>query len=158
MLITFTLNGTRVTRDLDPARRLVNVLREDFHLTGTKEGCGEGECGACTVLMDGEAVHSCLVLAGQAEGREITTIEGLMENGRLNIMQDAFVRHVAMQCGYCTPGMIMSAMGLLLKNPDPAEDEARTALSGNICRCTGYEQIIAAVLDAAKELREAGKL
>ena len=158
MLITFTLNSTRVTRDLDPARRLVNVLREDFHLTGTKEGCGEGECGACTVLMDGEAVHSCLVLAGQVEGREITTIEGLVENGRLNIMQDAFVRHVAMQCGYCTPGMIMSAMGLLLKNPDPAEDEARTALSGNICRCTGYEQIIAAVLDAAKELREAGKL
>lgn len=155
MLITFTLNGTR---DLDPARRLVNVLREDFHLTGTKEGCGEGECGACTVLMDGEAVHSCLVLAGQAGGREITTIEGLMENGRLNIMQDAFVRHVAMQCGYCTPGMIMSAMGLLLKDPDPAEDEVRTALSGNICRCTGYEQIIAAVLDAAKELREAGKL
>lgn len=158
MLITFTLNGTRVTRDLDPARRLVNVLREDFHLTGTKEGCGEGECGACTVLMDGEAVHSCLVLAGQVEGREITTIEGLVENGRLNIMQDAFVRHVAMQCGYCTPGMIMSAMGLLLKDPDPTEEEVRTALSGNICRCTGYEQIIAAVLDAAKELREAGKL
>ena len=158
MLITFTLNSTRVTRDLDPARRLVNVLREDFHLTGTKEGCGEGECGACTVLMDGEAVHSCLVLAGQVEGREITTIEGLVENGRLNIMQDAFVRHVAMQCGYCTPGMIMSAMGLLLKNPDPTEDEIRTALSGNICRCTGYEQIIAAVLDAAKELREVGKL
>ena len=158
MLITFTLNGTRVTRDLDPARRLVNVLREDFHLTGTKEGCGEGECGACTVLMDGEAVHSCLVLAGQVEGCELTTIEGLVENGQLSIMQDAFVRHVAMQCGYCTPGMIMSAMGLLLKNPDPAEDEVRTALSGNICRCTGYEQIIAAVLDAAKELREAGKL
>lgn len=158
MLITFTLNGTRVTRDLDPARRLVNVLREDFHLTGTKEGCGEGECGACTVLMDGEAVHSCLVLAGQVEGREITTIEGLVENGRLNIMQEAFVRHVAMQCGYCTPGMIMSAMGLLLKNPNPAEDEIRTALSGNICRCTGYEQIIAAVLDAAKKLRKAGKL
>lgn len=158
MLITFTLNGTRVTRDLDPARRLVNVLREDFHLTGTKEGCGEGECGACTVLMDGEAVHSCLVLAGQVEGRELTTIEGLVENGQLSIMQDAFVRHVAMQCGYCTPGMIMSAMGLLLKNPDPTEEEVRTALSGNICRCTGYEQIIAAVLDAAKELREAGKL
>lgn len=147
-----------MTRDLDPARRLVNVLREDFLLTGTKEGCGEGECGACTILMDGEAVHSCLVLAGQVEGREITTIEGLVENGRLNVMQDAFVRHVAMQCGYCTPGMIMSAMGLLLKNPDPAEDEIRTAVSGNICRCTGYEQIIAAVLDAAKELREAGKL
>ena len=143
---------------MDPARRLVNVLREDFHLTGTKEGCGEGECGACTVLMDGEAVHSCLVLAGQVEGRELTTIEGLVENGQLSIMQDAFVRHVAMQCGYCTPGMIMSAMGLLLKNPDPTEEEVRTALSGNICRCTGYEQIIAAVLDAAKELREAGKL
>lgn len=158
MLITFTLNGTCVTRDLDPARRLVNVLREDFHLTGTKEGCGEGECGACTILMDGEAVHSCLVLAGQVEGCEITTIEGLVENGRLNIMQDAFVRHVAMQCGYCTPGMIMSAMGLLLKDPDPTEEEVRTALSGNICRCTGYEQIIAAVLDAAAELREAGKL
>lgn len=158
MLITFTLNGARVTRDLDPARRLVNVLREDFLLTGTKEGCGEGECGACTILMDGEAVHSCLVLAGQVEGREITTIEGLVENGQLSIMQDAFVRHVAMQCGYCTPGMIMSAMGLLLKNSNPTEEEVRTALSGNICRCTGYEQIIAAVLDAAKELREARKL
>lgn len=139
MLITFTLNGSPVSRDLDPARRLVNVLREDFRLTGTKEGCGEGECGACTILMDGEAVHACLVLAGQIEGREIVTIEGLAENGKLSIMQDAFVRHVAMQCGYCTPGMIMSAMGILLKNPDPTEEEVRTALSGNICRCTGYE-------------------
>lgn len=94
MLITFTLNGSPVSRDLDPARRLVNVLREDFRLTGTKEGCGEGECGACTILMDGEAVHACLVLAGQIEGREIVTIEGLAENGKLSIMQDAFVRHV----------------------------------------------------------------
>lgn len=158
MLITFTLNGSPVSRDLDPARRLVNVLREDFRLTGTKEGCGEGECGACTILMDGEAVHACLVLAGQIEGREIVTIEGLAENGKLSIMPDAFVRHVAMQCGYCTPGMIMSAMGILLKNPDPTEEEVRTALSGNICRCTGYEQIIAAVFDAAKELREAKKI
>ena len=158
MLITFTLNGSPVSRDLDPARRLVNVLREDFRLTGTKEGCGEGECGACTILMDGEAVHACLVLAGQIEGREIVTIEGLAENGKLSIMQDAFVRHVAMQCGYCTPGMIMSAMGILLKNPDPTEEEVRTALSGNICRCTGDEQIIAAVFDAAKELREAKKI
>lgn len=158
MMIAFTLNGKRVERELDPARRLVNVLREDFHLTGTKEGCGEGECGACTVLFDGEAVHSCLVLAGQLSGHEVVTIEGLAQDGRLSIMQEAFVRHVAMQCGYCTPGMIMSAMGLLLRSPEPTEDELRTALSGNICRCTGYEQIMAAVLDAAKELREAGKI
>ena len=158
MMITFTLNGKRVERELDPARRLVNVLREDLHLTGTKEGGGEGECGACTVLFDGEAVHSCLVLAGQLGGHEVVTIEGLAQDGRLSIMQEAFVRHVAMQCGYCTPGMIMSAMGLLLRSPEPTEDELRTALSGNICRCTGYEQIMAAVLDAAKELREAGTI
>lgn len=137
---------------------LLTFCARTFALPAPKKAAEKENAAPCTILMDGEAVHACLVLAGQIEGREIVTIEGLAENGKLSIMQDAFVRHVAMQCGYCTPGMIMSAMGILLKNPDPTEEEVRTALSGNICRCTGYEQIIAAVFDAAKELREAKKI
>jgi len=154
MTVTFILNGKKVSRDLAPERRLIDVLREDFLLTGAKESCGEGECGACTILMDGEAVHACMVLAGQLEGHEILTIEGLAQNGELDIIQNAFVEHVAIQCGFCTPGMIMSTKGLLLKNPDPTEEEIRIALSGNVCRCSGYTQILAAVRDAAKKLRE----
>lgn len=154
MIVNFILNGKAVSRDLAPQRRLIDVLREDFLLTGAKESCGEGECGACTVLLDGEAVHSCLVLAGQLEGHEVLTIEGLAQNGELDIIQNAFVEHVAIQCGFCTPGMIMSTKGLLLKNPDPTEEEIRIALSGNVCRCSGYTQILAAVQDAAKKLRE----
>jgi len=154
MTVTFILNGKKVSRDLAPERRLIDVLREDFLLTGAKESCGEGECGACTILMDGEAVHACMVLAGQLEGHEILTIEGLAQNGELDIIQNAFVEHVAIQCGFCTPGMIMSTKGLLLKNPDPTEEEIRVALSGNVCRCSAYVQILAAVRDAAKKLRE----
>ena len=157
MLIHFTLNGKPVAADLPPERRLLDVLREDFLLTGTKEACGEGECGACTILLDGEAVHACLLPVGQVEGRSVETIEGLMENGQLDVIQQAFVDHAAIQCGFCTPGMIMSTKGLLLKHPDPTEEEIRTALSGNICRCTGDVQTVAAVKDAAKRLREVAR-
>ena len=157
MLIRFTLNGKSVAAELPPERRLLDVLREDFLLTGTKEACGEGECGACTILLDGEAVHACLIPVGQVEGRSVETIEGLAENGQLDVIQQAFSDHAAIQCGFCTPGMIMSTKGLLLKNPDPTEEEIRTALSGNICRCTGYVQTVAAVKDAAKRLREVAR-
>ena len=157
MLIQFTLNGKPTAAELPPERRLLDVLREDFLLTGTKEACGEGECGACTILLDGEAVHACLIPVGQVEGRSVETIEGLMENGQLDVIQQAFVDHAAIQCGFCTPGMIMSTKGLLLKHPDPTEEEIRTALSGNICRCTGYVQTVAAVKDAAKRLREVAR-
>lgn len=154
MEISFILNGRPVTIHTEPERRLIDVLREDFFLTGAKEGCGEGECGACTILMDGKAVHACMVLAGQLSGHEILTVEGLAQNGELDIIQRAFVEQVAIQCGYCTPGMIMSTKGLLLQNPDPSEEDIRIALSGNICRCSGYVQIVAAVRQVAKQLRE----
>ncbi|MBR3749824.1 MAG: (2Fe-2S)-binding protein [Firmicutes bacterium] len=154
MIVKFVLNGELVSPDLDPSRRLIDILREDFFLTGAKEGCGEGECGSCTVLMDGLPVHSCLVLAGQLEGHEVLTVEGLAKNGELDLLQNAFVENNAVHCGFCTPGMIMSAKGLLMKNPDPAEAEIREALSGNICRCSDYRQIVMAVKDAAKRLRE----
>ena len=154
MIVKFVLNGELVSPDLDPSRRLIDILREDFFLTGAKEGCGEGECGSCTVLMDGLPVHSCLVLAGQLEGHEVLTVEGLAKNGDLDLLQNAFVENNAVHCGFCTPGMIMSAKGLLMKNPDPSEDEIREALSGNICRCSDYRQIVMAVKDAAKRLRE----
>ena len=154
MIIRFILNGQNVSKDLDPSRRLIDVLREDFLLTGAKEGCGEGECGSCTVLLDGRAVHSCLVLAGQLEGHEVLTVEGLAENGELDAIQTAFIENSAIHCGFCTPGMIMSAKALLLQNPDPSGEEIREALSGNICRCSDYRQIVMAVKAAAKKLRE----
>lgn len=154
MIVKFVLNGELVSPDVDPSRRLIDILRDDFFLTGAKEGCGEGECGSCTVLMDGLPVHSCLVLAGQLEGHEVLTVEGLAQNGELDLLQNAFVENNAVHCGFCTPGMIMSAKGLLMKNPDPTEDEIREALSGNICRCSDYRQIVMAVKDAAKRLQE----
>ena len=157
MQIELIVNGKTERLDVPGGKRLLDVLREDLHLTGVKEGCGEGECGACTVLMDGEAVHSCMVLAGQLTGHSITTIEGLEQDGRLGVLQNAFVEQGAVQCGYCTPGMIMSAAGLLNRTPDPTEEEIRVALSGNICRCSGYVQIVAAVKAAAKILRQEGK-
>jgi carbon-monoxide dehydrogenase small subunit len=157
MTVTFVLNGQTVKCDLDPARRLIDVLREDFLLTGAKEGCGEGECGSCTVLMDGKAVHSCLVLAGQLEGHEILTVEGLAADGELDVLQNAFIENSAIHCGFCTPGMIMSAKGLLMADPDPFEQQIREALSGNICRCSDYRQIVMAVKAAAKKLQEVGK-
>ena len=152
MRLNFLVNGDPVSLDTDPQRRLLDILREDLGLTGTKEGCSEGECGACTVLMDGEAVHSCLTLAAQLNGRHVETIEGLEKSGELDILQRAFVEEIAVQCGFCTPGMIMSAKALLLKNPNPTPEEIRTALSGNICRCSGYVQIVNAVSRAAREM------
>lgn len=154
MKLSFYVNNRLVQLETDPDRRLLDILREDLSLTGTKEGCAEGECGACTVLLDGEAVHSCLTLAVQLEGRHVVTIEGLSETGELDILQKAFVEEIAIQCGFCTTGMIMSAKALLLKNPTPTEEEIRVALSGNICRCSGYVQIVRAVDRAARELRE----
>ena len=156
MKLSFYVNNRLVQLETDPDRRLLDILREDLSLTGTKEGCAEGECGACTVLLDGEAVHSCLTLAVQLEGRHVVTIEGLSETGELDILQKAFVEEIAIQCGFCTSGMIMSAKALLLKNPTPTEEEIRVALSGNICRCSGYVQIVRAVDRAARELREVG--
>ena len=156
MKLSFYVNNRLVQLETDPDRRLLDILREDLSLTGTKEGCAEGECGACTVLLDGEAVHSCLTLAVQLEGRHVVTIEGLSETGELDILQKAFVEEIAIQCGFCTTGMIMSTKALLLKNPTPTEEEIRVALSGNICRCSGYVQIVRAVDRAARELREVG--
>ncbi len=149
MKISFKVNGRSFIEDVDPTLRLIDVLREKLGLTGTKEGCEEGECGSCTVIFDGAAVCSCLVMAPQLEGKEIYTVESLGEDGQLELLQKAFVRNGAVQCGYCTPGMLMSAKALLMKNPNPTETEIRIALSGNLCRCTGYNQIVKAVKEAA---------
>lgn len=156
MILHFILNSKPVFKDLDPSRRLIDVLREDFLLTGAKEGCGEGECGSCTILMDGLPVHACMVLAGQLDGHRLLTIEGLSASGELDILQQAFIENNAVHCGFCTPGMIMAAKGLLMQNPDPTEEEIRTAISGNICRCSDYRQIVMAVKDAAARLRAQG--
>jgi len=153
--ITVRVNGVLETAQVDPRRSLLAFLRDDLDLTGAKEGCNEGECGACVVLVDGKPINSCLMLAVEADGREITTIEGLARDGVLHPLQRAFLRHHALQCGFCTPGMILTAAGLLAENPDPTEDEVRRALSGNLCRCTGYRQILDAVREAAAELRGA---
>ena len=154
MKLRFILNGQAIELEAPPEKRLIDLLREDLHLTGAKEGCGEGECGSCTVLLDDAAVHACLVLAGQIDGHSVTTIEGLGKDGELDPLQTAFIENMAIQCGYCTPGMIMAARGLLLKNPDPSEAEIRNAISGNICRCAGYAQIIQAIQAAAKAYRK----
>lgn len=152
MQISLTLNGKLRRADVEADTRLIDMLRGEFLLTGVREGCGAGECGACTVLLDGEAVCSCIVPAVQADGASVTTIEGLEENGELDVIQKAFIEHDATQCGFCTPGMIMSAKALLLKNPTPTRDDIKRAIAGNICRCTGYIPIVDAVEDAAKRL------
>lgn len=152
MRLDFFVNNAPVSLETEPQRRLLDILREDLGLTGTKEGCSEGECGACTVLLDGLAVHSCLTLAAQLQGRHVTTIEGLEQSGELDVLQRCFMEEVAVQCGFCTTGMIMSAKALLLQNPNPSSEEIRTALSGNICRCSGYVQIVNAVSRAAREM------
>lgn len=150
MKLKFTLNGRPVEVETHPGRRLLDLLRDDLGLTGVKEGCGEGECGACTVLVDGKLRLSCLTAAIQVEGKEVTTIEGLARDGKLHPIQRAFVETAGVQCGFCTPGFIMAAYALLAENPDPTPEEVRAWLSGNLCRCTGYEQIVEAVLLAAK--------
>lgn len=152
--IRFTINGTEVTLSVLGHMRLLDLLRNQLGLIGTKEGCGEGECGACTVIVDGRAVNSCLYPALEVEGKSVTTIEGLQKNGNhLSVIQRAFVENGGIQCGFCTPGMIMSTKSLLDKKSDPTEEEIREALLGNLCRCTGYVQIIEAVRSAAKQLR-----
>jgi aerobic carbon-monoxide dehydrogenase small subunit len=151
--VTLTVNGVRHESDIEPRQLLVLHLRETLGLTGTNVGCDTTNCGACTVLLDGESVKSCTVLAVQADGHEVTTIEGMSTNGDLHALQEAFHRDHGLQCGYCTPGMIMAAAGYLAKNPQPNEAQVRLALEGNLCRCTGYVNIVKAVLDAAAEMR-----
>lgn len=151
--LKFILNGKQVEVSAEPFIRLIDLLRDKFDLTGTKEGCGVGECGACTVLMNGRAVNSCLVLAGQIIGSEILTIEGLANHNALHPLQKNFLLHGAIQCGFCTPGMVLSASALLDKNSNPTEEEIKDAISGNLCRCTGYKQIIDAVKETSKELQ-----
>jgi aerobic-type carbon monoxide dehydrogenase small subunit (CoxS/CutS family) len=146
--LTFTVNGGVRTITTEPHRTLLNVLRENLDLISVKEGCAQGDCGACVVIMDGFAVNSCLVLAPQAQGSEIITAEGLAQNSELHPLQKMFIEKWAFQCGYCTPGMLMSCYALLLHNPNPTPDEVMDAISGNLCRCTGYQAIIDAVLAA----------
>ncbi|MEE8498340.1 MAG: (2Fe-2S)-binding protein [Acidimicrobiia bacterium] len=148
--LTLTVNGTGYSVDVEAHHTLLHVLRDVFELTGSKECCAEGECGACTVLIDGRSVNSCLMLAVEADGREITTVEGLASEGRLSPLQEAFLDEGAAQCGFCIPGQLMSATELLARNPDPTVDEVHDGLVGNLCRCAGYKQITAAVLAAAK--------
>jgi len=154
MRIRLTVNGTAYEREVDAEMRLLDLLRDELQLTGTKEGCGEGECGACTVLLDNRPVNSCLVLAPQTDGREVVTIEGLADGDRLHPVQQAFVDAGGVQCGFCTPGFIMSTVALLKENPNPSDDEIRTALEGNLCRCTGYTKIVEAVRLAASQMQE----
>jgi len=156
--IELIVNGDRYEVAVDPWRTLAEVLREDLSLTGTKIGCAQGDCGACTVLMDGRSISSCLTLAVEAHQRDITTIEGLAPSpDKLHPLQKSFVEHGAVQCGFCTPGMILSAKHLLDNNPSPSEAEIRAGLSGNLCRCTGYNKIVDAIGAAAGKLADAGK-
>lgn len=152
MKISLTVNDSIRTGEVSASTRLIDLLRDQFGLRSVKEGCGAGECGACTVLLDDEAVCSCIVPAFQADGHRITTVEGLEANGELDVIQQAFLDCDAVQCGFCTPGMIMSAKALLLRNPSPTREEIKSALAGNICRCTGYLPIVNAVETAAKRL------
>ena len=152
--IQTTVNGDPAEFLCDPSASLLNVLRDDLALTGTKEGCGSGDCGACTVVMDGRIVCSCLVLATEAAGKRIETIEGMTQDGQLHPLQQKFLEYGALQCGFCTPGVLVAAKALLETNANPSEEETRYWLAGNLCRCTGYDKIIRAVLDTAAELRQ----
>ncbi|MEW6263114.1 MAG: (2Fe-2S)-binding protein [Thermodesulfobacteriota bacterium] len=155
--IVFRVNGREEELLTAPNRTLLQLLREDLNLTGVKHGCGVGDCGSCTVLLDGRPVNACLVLAAQINGREVLTIEGLAEGDRLSPLQKAFVEKGAIQCGFCSPGMLLSGHALLRTNPRPSEAEIRTAISGNLCRCTGYQKIVEAIQDAAGQTTEEGR-
>jgi len=151
--VTATVNGDAVEFLCETEETLLEVLRDELRLTGTKEGCGTGDCGACSVMLDGRLVCSCLVLGVEAEGRAIETIEGMAVGGDLHVLQRKFLEHAALQCGICTPGILIAAKSLLAHNPNPTESEVRYGLAGNLCRCTGYHKIVEAVLDAAREMR-----
>jgi carbon-monoxide dehydrogenase small subunit len=150
-LVTLNINGDSYTRVVRANTLLVNFLREEIDITGTKKGCELGDCGSCTVLMDGKPVNSCIVLAVEADGHQITTIEGVAQNDKLDRIQESFVENAAIQCGYCTPGMVLSAKALLTRNPHPTEHQVREAIAGNLCRCTGYVNIVKAIMDASGE-------
>ena len=154
MKINVKVNGKKYERDIRENMTLLRFIREEIGLTGTKEGCGVGECGACTVIMDGKTVNSCIALAVEADGAVIETIEGETKNGKLSKLQKSFHEHHAVQCGFCTPGMVLSAKALLKENPKPSEHEIKEALEGNFCRCTGYQQIIEAIQDASDQLKK----
>ncbi|HKB55486.1 MAG TPA: (2Fe-2S)-binding protein [Ramlibacter sp.] len=151
--VVATVNGDRVEFLCDTSQTLLQVLRDELRLTGTKEGCGTGDCGACSVLVDGRLVCSCLMLGVEARGKKIETVEGMAQGAELHPLQRKFIEHAALQCGICTPGILVAAKSLLERNPDPTEEEVRLWLAGNLCRCTGYTKIIDAVLDAGRELR-----
>ncbi len=153
--ITTKINGDTTEYLCDPEETLLDVLRDRLGLTGAKEGCGTGDCGACSITVDGRLVCSCLMLGAEAQGREIDTIEGMADGEKLHPLQQKFLEHAALQCGICTPGILVAAKALLEKNPSPTEEEARYWLAGNLCRCTGYDKIIRAVMDAAEEMRRA---
>lgn len=155
-IIRLTVNDEEEELMATPNRTLLEVLRNDLNLTGAKEGCGEGACGACTVLVDGQPVYSCLTLAVEVQDKAITTIEGLADDGKLHPIQQAFVDHAAIQCGFCSPGMILVTKALLDENPRPTQQEAREAISGNVCRCTGYAKIVEAMLEAAETVQAGG--
>ena len=154
MKIAFTLNGKKIRVDVPPDRRVLDLLREDLSLTGTKEGCGTGECGACTILVNGESRLSCLMLAAQLEGCHVTTIEGVSSAKKLHPVQEAFIEHGAVQCGFCTPGAVLAAIDLLQRNAEPTRQDIREALSGNLCRCTGYQKIVDAVQGGSAKLKK----
>ena len=153
--IQSTVNGDEIDVLVEPTQSLLDVLRDELHMTGTKEGCGTGDCGACSVTIDGILVCSCLVLGIEAGGKKIETIEGMADGDKLHPLQEKFIEHVALQCGICTPGLLIAAKHLLEENPDPTEEEVRYGLAGNLCRCTGYHKVVEAVLDAAQEMRGA---
>ena len=156
IMIELTINGMKRKVEATHSTRLLDLIRDDLHLTGTKEGCGKGECGACTVIMNGELVVSCLILAPQADGTVITTIEGIGNGDRLDLIQEAFIETGAVQCGFCTPGMILAVKKLLEENPHPSEEEIKRGISGNLCRCTGYQKIFDAIKLAANKLSTRG--
>ncbi|WP_455382722.1 (2Fe-2S)-binding protein [Salinispira pacifica] len=158
MRITVKINGSQYVREVEENRTLLHFLREEIGMTGTKEGCGAGECGACTVFLNGQTVNSCMVLAVEADGCEVETIEGEAKEGRLSDIQEAFHRHHAVQCGYCTAGMVMSVKELIRRNPKPSVEEIKNGIEGNFCRCTGYQQIIEAVQDVTGQLSKKGEL